>query len=178
MTNARKLSVEYTKTLTSQDSDQLRLVPPYHVLMDALQDSLGGSVTSPVLQTPRQLLDFLLSMVIKCLPFDEAGYLEANPDVRRSIELGDVAGAKEHFCRYGYFEHRVGGTPNIDEAWYQATNPDVAEAIRTGAVESARDHYSRWGAAEWRAPNRESVALIEFWRSLLVPRHDAEHVDP
>jgi hypothetical protein len=156
----------------SLDTDPLPVVPPYQVIIGALRRCMSKSAAPANLAIPQQLFDFLLSRTLFCVTFDEASYLSANPDVRQSIERGDVRSAQEHFCRYGYFEHRVGGTPNVDEAWYLAANPDVADAIKAGEVDSAFDHYTRWGAAEWRAPNRESVALVEFWKSLLVGHGD------
>ena len=83
-----------------------------------------------------------------------------------------VRSGKEHFCRYGYFEHRVGGTPNVDVAWYLAANPDVANAIKTGEVESASDHYTRWVLRSGAHPIESSVALVEFWKSLLMHYSD------
>ena len=157
---------------TGVDSHQLAVLPPYDAIINALTEGSRRSASSSILAVPQQLFEFLLSRTLGYLAFDEADYLSANPDVKRSIERGDVRSGKEHFCRYGYFEHRVGGTPNVDEAWYLAANPDVANAIKTGEVESASDHYTRWGAAEWRAPNRESVALVEFWKSLLMHYSD------
>jgi hypothetical protein len=178
MTDAQKSWIKPSKDLPRPPgTDQLTVVPPYHIVISALQEGTSVSELSPVIAVPRQLLEFLLSRVIRCLPFDEASYLDANPDVRRSISSGEVQSAKEHFCRYGYFEHRIGNTQNVDETWYKATNPDVADAIRTGAVDSACDHYTRWGAAEWRAPNRDAVALVEFWKSLLVRHSDHRHAD-
>jgi hypothetical protein len=154
------------------DRDRLPMVPPYQVIIDALRKATASSSGLSTLAVPQQLFEFLISRTLGSLTFDEAGYLSANPDVRQSVERGEVVSAKEHFCRYGYFEHRVGGTPNFDEAWYLATNPDVEDAIKKGEVESAQEHYTKWGAAEWRAPNRESVVIIEFWKSLFAPHGD------
>jgi len=163
------------RSLASFEMDRLTVVPPYKLVVSTLRKRTSGTAGPAASAISQQLLEFLLRWVLECVPFDEAGYLSANPDVKQSIERGEVLSAQEHFCRYGYFEHRMGGTPKVDEPWYLATNPDVADAIRTGSVTSARDHYTRWGAAEWRAPNRESVAIVELWKSLLLP--DTSPVD-
>jgi hypothetical protein len=118
VTKMRKLAMEPTRDLTDLEADRLPMVPPYQVMIDALRNSASGTTAPAILAVPRQLFEFLLSRALRSLTFDEASYLSANPDVRDSIERGEVATAKEHFCRYGYFEHRVGGTPIVDEAWY------------------------------------------------------------
>jgi hypothetical protein len=44
-------------------------------------------------------------VVAEC--FDEAGYLRLNPDVRRAIEVGQVASGYAHYLLYGRSEGRV-----------------------------------------------------------------------
>jgi GT2 family glycosyltransferase len=61
--------------------------------------------------------------------FDEAGYLRLNPDVRRAIEVGQVASGYAHYLLYGRFEGRaLPGTPQEARNIMLATPRDTAGA--------------------------------------------------
>jgi GT2 family glycosyltransferase len=61
--------------------------------------------------------------------FDEAGYLRLNPDVRRAIDLGQVASAYTHYLLYGKFEGRaLPDTPREARNTMLAAPQDAARA--------------------------------------------------
>lgn len=83
--------------------------------------------------------------------FDNAFYLENNPDVGLAIANGNVSSGFDHFNRFGKFEDR---DPNIlfDTSYYLETNTDVAAAVEEGKI-TAADHFIRFGQFERRNPN-------------------------
>ncbi|MDF0556635.1 PPC domain-containing protein [Kamptonema sp. UHCC 0994] len=83
--------------------------------------------------------------------FDNAFYLENNPDVGLAIANGKVSSGFDHFNRFGKFEDR---DPNIlfDTSYYLETNTDVAAAVEEGKI-TAADHFIRFGQFERRNPN-------------------------
>lgn len=80
--------------------------------------------------------------------FNEAWYLENNPDVREAVEQGIIS-AWDHFNLYGRFESRA-PSPLFDPEYYLAQNPDVAAAVRAG-VGTAYDHFMQYGINEARS---------------------------
>ena len=90
---------------------------------------------------PPAILDYESRLIVEAGLFDEAYYLQCNPDVETS---GMSAAA--HFLRHGESEGRK---PNrlFDPVFYRETYPDVG---RTG--QSPLLHYIRFGAFEGRSP--------------------------
>lgn len=83
--------------------------------------------------------------------FDEAYYLDANPDVARAVAAGFYRSGFDHYVRYGMKERRSPG-PWFSESWYLARYPDVAQAVQRGALHSGAEHFARWGMKEGRSP--------------------------
>lgn len=125
-------------------------VPTYAALLNM------GKVTPPNGQAYVQVEDHFFRDCMRSLlaqiPVDEAWYLAAHPDVRQAIEAGTVSDARDHFIRFGYYEHRFPFRIQVDEAWYLSAYPDVRRAIDRGQFASAQDHFSRFGYREGRAP--------------------------
>ncbi|MBX9594598.1 MAG: hypothetical protein K2X46_09560, partial [Roseomonas sp.] len=102
-------------------------LPPFATL---LQDKrLVPSTTSKYLAVDQYLLYDLMLPHLKAVPFDEAWYLEAYPDVRDAIAGNLVASARHHYVRYGYYEHRLPRRVEVDETWYLETHKDVRDAV-------------------------------------------------
>gem|GEM_PF-360374 len=89
-------------------------------------------------------------------PFDEAAYLEQNPDVAKAVAKGDFGSGREHFLASGFreirngqrrFRHPAENAP-FDEDSYLAQNPDVAKAAAEGGRGSGREHFVRFGHHE------------------------------
>lgn len=142
-------------------------VPPY----DAVLASIG--TTRPEMEgrtevtIPAQLFRFLMQIAVAHADFNEAGYLEANPDVAAALDNGAIESARLHYVGFGYFEGRRGATPEVDEGWYLQTYPDVGSAVRTGRIGSASEHFSIVGAAEGRSPNIRYAQDAEQWKRIL-----------
>jgi hypothetical protein len=94
--------------------------------------------------------------------YDEALYLQQNPDVAAAVEAGQIASGLEHFHLFGEAEGRSPGivpeAPTLpegfDAAVYMNQNPDILEAgIASGRPldEYAIDHYLAFGKDEGRA---------------------------
>jgi hypothetical protein len=84
--------------------------------------------------------------------FDEAAYLQANPDVAAAVQQGTLRYGFEHFVRFGMDEGRTPGDW-FDQDYYLAQNSDVATAIENGTVRSAIAHFFAFGHRESRNPN-------------------------
>ncbi len=108
-------------------------------------------------------LKLLVEQLVASLPFDEALYLEHNPDVALSFKEGNILDLHQHFLTSGYFEGRVASPVRVDEEYYLASYPDVAEAIRRREVASATAHYASAGAIEGRSPTKESEPAFRRW---------------
>jgi hypothetical protein len=113
---------------------------------------LVPSTTSRYLAVEQHLFYDLMLPHVARIPFDEVWYLEAYPDVREAIASGVVGGARQHYARYGYYEHRLPRRIVVDEAWYLETNKDVRDAVARGAFPSGQEHFMIVGFREGRLP--------------------------
>lgn len=53
----------------------------------------------------------VIRMFLPLMPFNEAWYLENNPDVAEAVRAGDMRSGREHFAEHGYFEGRLPSPP-------------------------------------------------------------------
>jgi hypothetical protein len=105
-----------------------------------------------IVEVSEDRLKRLLTIAASSVVVDEAWYLNTYGDVVDAIRLGAVASAKEHYCKYGYFEDRLPRHIAVDETWYIEEYPDVAEAIQAGEARSAQGHFEADGFKEGRRP--------------------------
>ena len=82
--------------------------------------------------------------------FDEAGYLERNPDVAQAVEAGAFASGWAHWKAHGRAEGRV-VTRDFDELTYLDLNPDVLRAVLSGQCSSGYAHWIQRGSVEGRS---------------------------
>ena len=82
--------------------------------------------------------------------FDEAGYLERNPDVAQAVEAGAFASGWAHWKAHGRAEGRV-VTRDFDELTYLDLNPDVLQAVLSGQCQSGYAHWIQRGSVEGRS---------------------------
>ena len=95
--------------------------------------------------------------------FDEATYLELNPDVARDVAAGMYTSGREHWDKYGHSESRVATRPkDFDELLYLDLNPDVLQAVLTGLCPSGYYHWLQHGKAEGR-PVRPIANVPSNW---------------
>lgn len=86
--------------------------------------------------------------------FNEALYLQNNPDVLAAVNAGAFSGT-QHFLQFGFKEGRVQVGQEIklsayNEQSYLNNNPDVAAAVSAGIFSSGLDHFLRFGITEGR----------------------------
>lgn len=124
------------------------------------------SSTVPV---PKSLLLFLLKTYLAQQPFDEAAYLDANPDVATAVKEGQFASGKDHFLQRGYWEERTVSGQQFSEDWYLHQNPDVAISVQLGDWPSGHAHYQAYGKIEGRSPTPDLQQQFEDWRQFFMP---------
>ncbi len=143
-------------------------LPPLNSILNVIKCSRKDFESSKNLSVPAPLLRLLLQLAVVNSDFNEAGYIKANPDVEGGIKSKTVDSAVLHYIGYGYFEGRLGATPDVDETWYLRNYPDVLTAVKSGEVKSATEHFNIIGAAEGRSPNAQYVAEALQWKKALV----------
>jgi hypothetical protein len=144
-----------------------QLLPPIDLLLRALRinrERLDGAARIAI---DAKLLRALLQVAAGGQPFDEAFYLDNNPDIAAAHAKGDIPDLHRHFVEAGYFEGRAGAPVAVDEKYYMRTYRDVGLAVKRGDVKSAAEHYLRSGAAEGRVPSADIKPAIDWWASVL-----------
>lgn len=103
--------------------------------------------------------------------FDEAFYLQTNPDVAAAVAAGAIPSGAVHFVNFGVKEGRIGKPGQLyDEATYLAENPDVAAAVGAGIFASGFEHLVLFGRREGRT---FSPYFDEEWYRKRYPDVDA-----
>ncbi len=82
--------------------------------------------------------------------FNEAYYLENNPDVLQAVADGEYSSGLQHFEDVGQFENRQ-PTQWFNPVQYEIQNPDVLAAVNAGDIGSAWEHFVKYGVAEDRS---------------------------
>lgn len=142
-------------------------VPPYNAVLASIGTSREEVAETGAVTIPAQLFRFLMQIAVAHSDFNEAGYLDANPDVAEAAQAGQVESARLHYVGFGYFEGRTGATPEVDERWYLKAYPDVGQAVRTGQIRSAAEHFTVVGASEGRSPSIRYAQDAEQWKKAL-----------
>ncbi|WP_404295187.1 hypothetical protein ACD578_27590 (plasmid) [Microvirga sp. RSM25] len=94
----------------------------------------------------------LLKPILSRIRVDAEWYLSKYEDVRTAIRNGEIASAVDHYCIFGFFEHRMPYEITIDEDWYLDQYPDVREAVGARTFESGQNHFEQRGYREGRFP--------------------------
>jgi glycosyltransferase involved in cell wall biosynthesis len=100
--------------------------------------------------------------------FDEATYLELNPDVATVVASGGWASGLEHWQAVGRAEGRLAVYPaaaveaGFDELEYLHLNHDVEAAVLRGEIRSGLEHWLKYGIAEGRIL-RQPAGLPPDW---------------
>ncbi len=142
-------------------------VPSAISLLTALEADKSSFLKGQKIEIPVELLKLLIQIALASSDFNEDSYLSANPDVARAVEVGRIESAHLHYIRFGYFEGREGGGPEVDGNWYLRQYPDVAAAIKEGRVRSPQEHFHHVGAAEGRIPNPAQEDDAVQWKKAL-----------
>jgi hypothetical protein len=98
------------------------------------------------------MLELMLPLVDK-IRVDEKWYLAAYSDVGAAVAAGTVTNAKMHYCRFGYYEHRMPYKVIVKESWYVNQYPDVKDAVAAKRFLSGQEHFELQGYREGRFPH-------------------------
>ena len=142
-------------------------VPPYDAVLHSIGTSRQALQGADEVTIPMGLFRFLMQLAVANGDFNEMGYLQANPDVAEAVKAGEIESARLHYIGFGYFEGRLGATPDVDERWYLRANPDVGAAVKAGKLSSAREHFTLAGAGEWRSPSPRYEGDAQQWKKAL-----------
>lgn len=144
-------------------------VPHYDALLNSIGTSRAELDGASEVSVPLGLFKFLMQLAVTSADFNEAGYLKANPDVAEAIRKGEIESARLHYIGFGYFEGRLGATPEVDEKWYLRSYPDVGSAVKAGQLQSGSQHFSMVGASEGRSPSVRYENDAAQWKKVLQP---------
>ena len=139
-------------------------VPPFDSILRSINLDRAAFETTEQVTVPKELFRLLLQVALAASDFNEEGYLEDNPDIAGAVQVGKIKDSRTHYIGFGFFEGRLGATPEVDAKWYLATYSDVAQAVKQGKVISAKLHYDVAGAGEGRSPNSNYSAVAAQWK--------------
>ena len=129
------------------------MVPPYASILN--RKLVVPSGKTPYLAVDEHFLVELMMPQVEKIRVDEKWYLTVHPDVNAAIASGVVSGAKAHYCRFGYYEHRMPHPIRVDEPWYINEYPDVRAAVSGKVFKSGQEHFDKMGYREGRIPYAE-----------------------
>jgi hypothetical protein len=117
-----------------------RRIAPYwrQVSQEALRQQLAGC--------PR----FERSLEQALAVFDEAAYLQMNPDVAAVAETMGAGFARAHYAYHGFHERRL--PMRLDRAWYASQYPLAAFEVAQGDYAEFAHHYLTIGRARAYRP--------------------------
>jgi hypothetical protein len=100
--------------------------------------------------------------------WDEAGYLQINPDVISGIEQGRFLSGYHHYLTAGGYEGRVGGLqpPDWNEARYLNANAEVRAEVALGAFRTGYLHYAALGRTQGLVgglPPADALENLRLW---------------
>lgn len=110
------------------------------------------SASSQYLAIDQHFFFDLFAYVLSYVYFDENWYLTRYQDIQKALERGIVTSARQHYMRFGFYEHRLPYRIEIDEAWYLKTYSDVKNAIEKRQYASGQVHFEVAGFGEGRLP--------------------------
>lgn len=121
--------------------------PNYSVLIN---EKLVVPSSTPYFAISEHFFYQLMRDFISKIYVDVSWYVKSNPDLKGAMESGMTA--KDHYCRFGYFEHRMPYEIKIEEEWYLEAYPDIREAVEQRAFPSGQSHFNVIGYREGRIP--------------------------
>src|SRR6266853_1259493 len=92
--------------------------PPYPMLQQAVSEDRNSRGELVALRIPKAIFAKFLRNYYDAVGFDEAGYLERNPDVVEGIKQGRVKSALDHFVNNGFYEGRLANYVRPEDVWY------------------------------------------------------------
>jgi len=122
--------------------------PNYSVLLN--EKLVVPSSTTQYVAIDQHFFYQLMRDFISKIYVDVPWYIGSNPDIEEAIANG--LSAKDHYCRFGYFEHRMPYAIKVEEEWYLDAYPDIKEAVEQRAFPSGQSHFDVIGYREGRIP--------------------------
>lgn len=126
------------------------MLPPYSTLTN--EKIIVPSSSTPYFAVEQHFFFDCMKSIVGYIFVDEQWYLAHYDDVNNAIRDGKVASAKEHYTRFGYYEHRMPYQIDVDDSWYLETYPDVRQSISKRHFSTASDHFEEVGYKEGRLP--------------------------
>jgi hypothetical protein len=126
-------------------------VPSYAALVN--ERIVVPSSSTPYFAVEQHFFFSCMQKLLDRIYVDDVWYLQKYPDVREAVESGKVPAAREHYARFGYYEHRLPYPIEVDEPWYLDTYTDVEDSIRNRNYASAEKHFEFVGFREGRLPH-------------------------
>jgi len=124
--------------------------PTYATLLN--RKLLVPSPRQPYVAVDAHFIFDLMMPLLEMIHVDEAWYLSTYPDVGAAIQNGVVPDANSHYCRFGYYEHRMPYQILVDELWYLNEYPDVRDAVTSKVFGTGQNHFEQLGYKEGRIP--------------------------
>lgn len=137
---------------------QLKL-PTFASLLN--QKTVIVSGTSDYVAVDEFFFSESLRPLIDKIALDEQWYLKKYPDVKMAIAKKLVKSAKDHFVRFGYFEHRLPYYIQVREDWYLEQYPDIKAGIDQREFKSGQEHFEASGFREGRIPHPHFELITE-----------------
>ena len=134
-----------------RDDSDILILPPYSTLIN--DKIVIPSASTPYFAVEQHFFFHYMKTVVKRIYVDETWYYSRYPDVKDAIDKGKVLSAREHYSRFGYYEHRIPYQISVDAPWYLETYPDVYESIKKLNFASAEVHFEVVGYKEGRLPH-------------------------
>jgi hypothetical protein len=125
-------------------------IPSYAALLD--RKMIIPSASQPYLAVDQHFFFDHFAQILRRISFDETWYLTKYRDIRDAIEKGSVVDARQHYVRFGYYEHRLPYKIDVDAVWYLETYPDVKVAVERRHYTSGQAHFETAGFREGRLP--------------------------
>ena len=141
------------------DVNKLFKLPTFASLLN--QKILIQANSSDYFGVDQYFLKECLRPLIDRIALDQQWYLKRYPDVKQAILKSAVKSVREHYARFGFFEHRLPYHIQVEEDWYLGQYPDVEQAIGRREFQSGQEHFERNGFGEGRIPHANfELAMI------------------
>jgi hypothetical protein len=133
------------------DDGEIAALPPYSTLVN--EKIVIPSSSTPYFAVEQHFFFTYMKKVVSRIYVDEEWYLTRHPDVKDALDKGKVVSARDHYARFGYYEHRLPHPISVNAPWYLETYPDVHESIKKQHFPSAANHFEAVGYREGRLPH-------------------------
>jgi hypothetical protein len=132
------------------DNESVAAIPTYAALLN--ERVVVPSNNTPYFAVEQHFFFDCMQKLLLEVHVDDSWYLAKYPDVKAAIDEGIVNNPKQHYARFGFYEHRLPYEIQVEADWYLSVYSDVGEAIRKNSFDSAAEHFELVGYREGRLP--------------------------